>query len=108
MNTKKILNSRDRKIINSSGDRIVNSDAVSRRNFLKNTSVISVATALGMTIPYARFMPVGFIPAAFAAENTPDAIEGKEDISKLIKEYFDSTGYDFDLEEEDDFDDEEW
>jgi len=36
------------------------------------------------------------------------AIEGKEDISKIIKEYFDSNGYDFDLEEDDDFDDEEW
>jgi len=43
-----------------------------------------------------------------ALRNYTYAIEGKEDISKLIKAYFDSTGYDFDLEEEDDFDDEEW
>ena len=36
-------------------------------------------------------------------------IEGKKDISTLIKDYFKVNGYDFDSEdEEDDFEDEEW
>ena len=37
------------------------------------------------------------------------AIEGKKDITTLVKEYFKINGYDFESEEdEDDFEDEEW
>ncbi|MDD9891692.1 MAG: sulfite oxidase [Gammaproteobacteria bacterium] len=54
------------------------SDAVSRRGFLKRSGLVTLSTALGMSIPFARFMPSGLIPAAFAADNAPDTIEGKE------------------------------
>ena len=54
------------------------SHRTTRRGFLKNTGLISLSTALGMSIPFARFMPAGLIPAAFAAESAPDVIEGKE------------------------------
>ncbi len=54
------------------------SPAVSRRGFLKRSGLLTLSTALGMTIPFARFMPAGLVPAAFAAENAPDQIEGKE------------------------------
>ena len=54
------------------------SNPVSRRGFLKKSGLLSLSTALGMTIPFARFMPAGLIPAAFAAENTNTIIEGKE------------------------------
>jgi len=43
--------------------------AVSRRGFLKNSGLLTMSAALGMTIPFARFMPPGFIPAAYAADN---------------------------------------
>ena len=36
------------------------------------------------------------------------SIEGKVDISQIIKDYFKENGYDFNLEEEEEFDDEEW
>ncbi|MDG2420145.1 MAG: sulfite oxidase [Gammaproteobacteria bacterium] len=78
MNKKKVLKSNNRRKDNHSDGMILNHGAASRRDFLTNTSVISLATALGMTIPFARFMPEGFIPVAFAAQNNPDTIEGKE------------------------------
>ena len=78
MNKKKFLKNNNQRKDNNSDDMILNHGAASRRDFLTNTSVISLATALGMTIPFARFMPEGFIPVAFAAQNNPDTIEGKE------------------------------
>ncbi len=78
MNKKKVLKSNNRRKDNNSDGMILNHGAASRRDFLTNTSVISLATALGMTIPFARFMPEGFIPVAFAAQNNPDTIAGKE------------------------------
>ena len=50
----------------------------SRRGFLQNAGLVSLSTALGSTIPFARFLPAGLIPAAFAAESAPDMIEGKD------------------------------
>ena len=35
-------------------------------------------------------------------------IKGKKDISKVIQEYFKNNGYNFELEDEEDFEDEEW
>ena len=78
MNKKKFLKNNNQRKDNNSDDMILNHGAASRRDFLTNTSVVSLATALGMTIPFARFMPEGFIPVAFAAQNNPDTIEGKE------------------------------
>ena len=50
----------------------------SRRGFLRNSGLVSLSSALGMSIPFARFMPAGLIPAVFAGENAPSAIEGKD------------------------------
>ena len=50
----------------------------SRRGFLQNAGLVSFSTALGSTIPFARFLPAGLIPAAFAAESAPDMMEGKD------------------------------
>ena len=44
------------------------SKAVSRRGFLKKSGLLTLSTALGMTIPFSRFMPAGLVPAAFATE----------------------------------------
>ena len=52
--------------------------ALTRRGFLKNSGVAAMGAALGSVIPYGRFMPAGLIPAAFAADNAPNSIEGKE------------------------------
>ncbi len=57
--------------------------AISRRGFLQRGAVISMATALGMSIPFARQMPAGLIPAAFAADNAPDSIPGKDGLVLL-------------------------
>jgi len=37
-----------------------------------------MGSAIGMSIPFAKNMPAGLIPAAFAAANAPQEIEGKE------------------------------
>ncbi|MBT4255609.1 MAG: sulfite oxidase [Gammaproteobacteria bacterium] len=42
-----------------------------------------MSTALGMTIPFSRFMPAGLIPAAFAAESAVDQIPGKDGLIVL-------------------------
>ena len=52
--------------------------ALTRRGFLNNSALMAVTAALGTAIPYGRFLPAGLIPAAFAADNAPDRIEGKE------------------------------
>ena len=42
-----------------------------------------MSAALGAAIPFARFMPAGLIPAAFAAESAETEIEGKEGLIVL-------------------------
>ncbi len=59
------------------------SHAVSRRGFLKNSGLLAMSTALGMSIPFSRFMPAGLIPAAFAAESAADQIPGKDGLIVL-------------------------
>ena len=59
------------------------SDPLSRRGFLRGSGLATLSAALGMTIPFARFMPGGLIPAAFAADNSPDVIEGKDGLRIL-------------------------
>ena len=51
---------------------------VGRRGFLHKAGLLSLATALGMQIPFARNMPAGLIPAAFAADNAPAVLPGKD------------------------------
>ena len=59
------------------------SNPVSRRGFLKKSGLIAMSTALGMTIPFSRFMPAGLIPAAFAAEGSALQIPGKDGLIVL-------------------------
>jgi DMSO/TMAO reductase YedYZ molybdopterin-dependent catalytic subunit len=59
------------------------SSALSRRGFLKNSGLLAMSTALGATIPFARYMPAGLIPAAFAAENSAIDIPGKDGLMVL-------------------------
>jgi DMSO/TMAO reductase YedYZ molybdopterin-dependent catalytic subunit len=42
-----------------------------------------MATALGMNIPFARLMPSGLVPTAFAADNESFDIQGKEGLRLL-------------------------
>jgi DMSO/TMAO reductase YedYZ molybdopterin-dependent catalytic subunit len=57
--------------------------ALSRRGFLKKSGLVAMSTAIGAAIPFARFMPSGLIPAAFAAEGSSTRIEGKEGLIVL-------------------------
>ena len=54
------------------------SDPLSRRGFIRKGGLLTLGAALGSAIPFARFMPAGLIPAAFAADNAPAEIPGKE------------------------------
>lgn len=56
---------------------------LSRRGFLSKGAVASVGAALGMSIPFSKNMPAGLIPAAFAASNAPEQIEGKDGLIVL-------------------------
>jgi DMSO/TMAO reductase YedYZ molybdopterin-dependent catalytic subunit len=58
-------------------------DKLSRRGFIKNTGLSALSAALGTTIPFARFMPVGMIPAAFATTDIPFKLEGKDGLTIL-------------------------
>ena len=59
------------------------SDGLSRRGFLKNSGLVAMSTALGMSIPFSRYMPAGLIPAAYAADNAPTQISGKDGLIVL-------------------------
>jgi DMSO/TMAO reductase YedYZ molybdopterin-dependent catalytic subunit len=56
---------------------------INRRGFLKKSSLAAMATALGMNIPFARLMPSGLVPTAFAADNESFDIQGKEGLRLL-------------------------
>ncbi|MFT4862978.1 MAG: DMSO/TMAO reductase YedYZ molybdopterin-dependent catalytic subunit [Pseudohongiellaceae bacterium] len=51
---------------------------LSRRGFLSKSALFTMGSALGMTIPFAKNMPAGLIPAAFAAANAPETLQGKD------------------------------
>ena len=52
-----------------------------RRGFLKGAGLATMATMIGASIPFHRWMPSGFIPAALAEE--PFRIDGKDGLSIL-------------------------
>lgn len=58
-------------------------DALTRRGFLGGGGLAAMGAALGAAIPFARLMPAGLIPAAFAAEDAPEAIAGKDGLIVL-------------------------
>ena len=55
------------------------SDPLTRRGFLKQSGLAAIGTAIGLQIPYARHMPAGLIPAAFASTTEPFRIPGKHE-----------------------------
>lgn len=55
----------------------------SRRGFLKGSGLAAMSSALGATIPFARFMPAGLIPASFANAETAFELAGKEGLTVL-------------------------
>lgn len=56
---------------------------LTRRGFLKNCGLAVMSSVLGATIPFARFMPAGLIPAAIANEDAPFTLEGKDGLIVL-------------------------
>lgn len=58
-------------------------DPVTRRGFLKRSSLLAMAAAVGGSIPFADRMPGGLIPAALAQSDEPFTLEGKEGLTVL-------------------------
>jgi len=59
------------------------SDPVTRRGFLKKSSLLAMAAVVGSNIPFADNMPAGLIPAALANSDTPFMIPGKDGLIYL-------------------------
>ena len=58
-------------------------DPVSRRGFLKGSGLAAMSAALGTSIPFARYMPGGLIPAAFAETDASFELVGKSGLIVL-------------------------
>lgn len=58
-------------------------DPVTRRGFLQGSGLAAMSVALGAAIPFAKYMPGGLIPAAFAETDESFAIEGKDGLIVL-------------------------
>jgi sulfite oxidase len=58
-------------------------DRITRRGFLNKSGLVAMSAAVGATIPFARFMPGGLIPAALAQSSEPFVIPGKEGLVVL-------------------------
>ena len=58
-------------------------DPVTRRGFLTGGGLVAMSAAVGASIPFARFMPGGLIPAALAQTDEPFEIPGKEGLIVL-------------------------
>ena len=56
---------------------------VSRRRFLRGAGVAAMSAALGASIPFAKYMPAGFVPLALAQSDEPFAIPGKFGLTVL-------------------------
>jgi DMSO/TMAO reductase YedYZ molybdopterin-dependent catalytic subunit len=58
-------------------------DPVTRRGFLRGSGLAAVAAAVGASIPFAKFMPAGLIPAALAQSDDPFELSGKDGLTIL-------------------------
>ncbi len=58
----------------------VDENTKDRRDFLKSTSLATLAAVVGASVPFYRHLPSGFIPAAVAAENI---LAGKDGLTLL-------------------------
>jgi DMSO/TMAO reductase YedYZ molybdopterin-dependent catalytic subunit len=59
------------------------SDPVSRRGFLRGSGLAAMSAVLGVSIPFARFMPGGLIPAALAESDASFELAGKSGLVVL-------------------------
>ncbi len=59
------------------------SDPITRRGFLKKSSLLAMMAAVGSNIPFADKMPSGLIPAALANSDQDFKVEGKEGLIYL-------------------------
>jgi hypothetical protein len=58
-------------------------DPVSRRGFLRSAGLAAMSAAVGASIPFAKFMPGGLIPAALAQSDEPFELPGKSGLTVL-------------------------
>ncbi len=58
-------------------------DPITRRGFLKKSSLLAMVAVVGSNIPFSDKMPSGFIPQAMAAGDKKFSIEGKEGLRIL-------------------------
>ena len=58
-------------------------DPISRRGFLKKSSLLAMGTVLGAHIPFSQNMPAGLIPAALANTDDKFVIPGKDGLIVL-------------------------
>ena len=56
---------------------------VSRRKFLRGAGVAAMSATIGASIPFAKYMPAGFIPIALAQNDEPYSIPGKYGLTVL-------------------------
>tara|TARA_R110002096_G_scaffold21113_2_gene69016 strand:- start:2636 stop:3952 length:1317 start_codon:yes stop_codon:yes gene_type:complete len=58
-------------------------DKLTRRGFVKGSGLAAMAAVVGASIPFAKYMPGGLIPAALAQSDQPFAIPGKSGLLVL-------------------------
>jgi DMSO/TMAO reductase YedYZ molybdopterin-dependent catalytic subunit len=58
-------------------------DPVSRRGFLRGSGLAAMSAAVGASIPFAKYMPAGLIPAALAQSDEPFELPGKSGLTVL-------------------------
>ena len=52
-------------------------DALTRRQFLRGSSLASLSAMLGASIPFGRFLPLGLVPVALAETDPSQVLAGK-------------------------------
>ena len=58
-------------------------DPVSRRGFIRGSGLLAMTAAVGASIPFAKYMPGGLIPAALAQSDEPFQLQGKDGMTIL-------------------------
>lgn len=58
-------------------------DPVSRRGFLRGSGLAAMVAAIGASIPFAKYLPGGLIPAALAQSDEPFRLPGKDGLVLL-------------------------
>lgn len=58
-------------------------DPVSRRGFLRGSGLAAMTAVVGASIPFAKYMPGGLIPAALAQSDAPFRLDGKDGLTIL-------------------------